>query len=267
MKKTVLYSLAFPNDRLYIRCLVYGIYILEVVHSALLTEIGFRIFVTSLGDLRVLNQVETTWLTATLTAIGELSCKGHEQLTSNMQPRYIFCPGILCASDPHFGTIKESHRSNYCCKFWKSVLHLNTVKILHDIQLSCIQLGGGIAASVYTERGKYYTLLGGAVAKMMAFEWGIMAVWQLRKFVPNYLMTSLADVDHWERSLRYHYCRVHDLLCEFPKFLPPGSGEHSNLISYLRWQLSRYDSTIKETKILVKKVILLTIETGSLTGM
>ena len=177
MKKTVFYSLAFPNDRLYIRCLVYGIYILEVVHSALLTEIGFRIFVTSLGDLRVLNQVETTWLTATLTAIGELSCKGHEQLTSNMQPRYIFCPGILCASDPHFGTIKESHGSNYCCKFRKSLLHLNTVKILHDTQLSCIQRGGGIAASVYTERGKYYTLLGGAVAKMMAFEWGIMAVW------------------------------------------------------------------------------------------
>jgi hypothetical protein len=62
------------------RCLVYGIYILEVVHSALLTEIGFRIFVTSLGDVRVLNQVETTWLTATLTAIGELSCKEPEQL-------------------------------------------------------------------------------------------------------------------------------------------------------------------------------------------
>jgi len=37
-------------------------------------------------------------------------------------------------------------------------------------------------------------------------------------------MTSLADVEYWERPLRYNYCRVHDLLCGFPKFLPPGSG-------------------------------------------
>jgi hypothetical protein len=80
-------------------------------------------------------------------------------------------------------------------------------------------------------------------------------------------MTSLADVEHWERPLRYPYCRVHDLLCGFPKFLPPVSEEHSNLISYLRWQLSRYDSAIKKTKIIVKKVILLTIQTGSLTGI
>ena len=43
-------------------------------------------------------------------------------------------------------------------------------------------------------------------------------------------MTSLADVEYWKRPLRYHYCCVHDLLCGFPKFLPPGSGEHSNPI-------------------------------------
>jgi len=59
------------------RCLVYGIYILEVVHSAFLTETGFRTFVTSLGDVQVLDQVQMTWLTAILTAIGELARKGH----------------------------------------------------------------------------------------------------------------------------------------------------------------------------------------------
>jgi hypothetical protein len=78
-------------------------------------------------------------------------------------------------------------------------------------------------------------------------------------------MTSLADVEYWERSLRYNYCRVHDLLCGFPEFLPPGSGEHSNLIFY--WQLSRYDSTIKQTKMILKKIILLVIQTGTLTGI
>ena len=34
-------------------------------------------------------------------------------------------------------------------------------------------------------------------------------------------MISLADVDYWERPLRYHYCRVHELLRAFPIFLLP----------------------------------------------
>jgi hypothetical protein len=40
------------------------------------------------------------------------------------------------------------------------------------------------------------------------------------KFVPNYLMTSLADLEYWERALRYHYCHMHDLLCGFSKNSP-----------------------------------------------
>ena len=50
-------------------------------------------------------------------------------------------------------------------------------------------------------------------------------------------------------------------------FLLPVSGEQSNLTCYSQWQLSRYDSTIKRTKRILKKIILLTIETGSLTGI
>jgi hypothetical protein len=71
----VLYYLAFPNDRAYIKCLVYGIYILEFIQSALIIENGFRIFVISFGDVEAVDQVETAWLSVPiLTAIGELSC-------------------------------------------------------------------------------------------------------------------------------------------------------------------------------------------------
>ena len=80
-------------------------------------------------------------------------------------------------------------------------------------------------------------------------------------------MTSLADVECWECPLQYHHCHVHDLLRGFLKFLPPVPGEHSNPIPYLQWQLSQYDSTIKQTKVISKKFILLTIETGFLTGI
>jgi hypothetical protein len=47
--------------------------------------------------------------------------------------------------------------------------------MLNGIQLSFIQLGGGIAVGVYTEQRKYYTLLGGA--KLMVTEWSSIAVW------------------------------------------------------------------------------------------
>jgi len=94
------------------KCLVYGIYILEVVQSALLTEMGFWTFVTmNLGDVQVFNRVDTAWLSVpTLTAIGELSRTEHERLASNIPPRYILCLGILCASDQNFGTIKRKWR-------------------------------------------------------------------------------------------------------------------------------------------------------------
>ena len=74
MKILVLYYLAFPNDQLYMKCLVSGIYILEVVQSVIFTKIGFRKFVIGLGDVQVFNRIETeAWLNPTLTAIGELS--------------------------------------------------------------------------------------------------------------------------------------------------------------------------------------------------
>ena len=80
-ESTGLYYLAFPNDRAYMKCLVYGICILELIQSVLLIEYGFRIFVTSFGDLEAIDQVGTAWLSVPiLTAIGELSLR-HGTLT------------------------------------------------------------------------------------------------------------------------------------------------------------------------------------------
>jgi hypothetical protein len=122
--KAVLYYLAFPNDWLYMKCLVYGIYTLEVVRSAIITEHGFRTYVTSLGDVQIINRVETGWLNPTLTAIGERSRTEYEWVSSNVPPRYILCPGILCTSDQSFGTVQESCGSNCRCKFSKEVYYI-----------------------------------------------------------------------------------------------------------------------------------------------
>ena len=78
----MLYYLVFPNDWAYIKCLVYGIYILEFIQSVLIIENSFRMFVTSFGDVEAVDQVKTAWLSVPiLTAIGELSCARHGRLT------------------------------------------------------------------------------------------------------------------------------------------------------------------------------------------
>jgi len=54
------------------KCLVYGIYTLEVVQSILITQTGFWKFVIKLGDVEGFNRVETgERLNPTLIAIGE----------------------------------------------------------------------------------------------------------------------------------------------------------------------------------------------------
>jgi len=121
VKNQVLYYLAFPNDWLYMKCLVYGIYILEVVPSALITQFVFWTLVTRLGDVQVFNRIETWVSVPILNTIGELSHTEHEWLMSNTPPRYILCSRILCASDPHFGMIEESGRCNFWCKWLKEV--------------------------------------------------------------------------------------------------------------------------------------------------
>jgi hypothetical protein len=64
------------------KCLVYGIYFLEFVQSVLIIEAGFRTFVTGFGDLEVMNQIKTQWLSIpVLTAIGELPRTGNARLT------------------------------------------------------------------------------------------------------------------------------------------------------------------------------------------
>jgi hypothetical protein len=74
MKNTDLYWLAFPNDRMHLKCLVYGIYILEFAQSVLTIKVGFWIFVTGFGDVGALESSNTLWSSVPiLTAIGELA--------------------------------------------------------------------------------------------------------------------------------------------------------------------------------------------------
>ncbi len=57
-----LYYLAFPKDRRLIKCIVYGIYIIEFVQTILVTHDAFAIFGYGFGDLEALTDVHFNWL-------------------------------------------------------------------------------------------------------------------------------------------------------------------------------------------------------------
>ncbi|PBK61345.1 hypothetical protein ARMSODRAFT_1025857 [Armillaria solidipes] len=58
-----LYYLAFPNDRKFIKCLVYGIYIVEFVQTMLITHDAFAVFGYGFGDIENLTGMHFSWLT------------------------------------------------------------------------------------------------------------------------------------------------------------------------------------------------------------
>ncbi|KAK0226533.1 hypothetical protein IW262DRAFT_1294710 [Armillaria fumosa] len=56
-----LYYLAFPKDRQFIKSLVYGIYIVELAQTILVTRNAFAVFGYSFGDLEAPNKIEFSW--------------------------------------------------------------------------------------------------------------------------------------------------------------------------------------------------------------
>jgi hypothetical protein len=122
LERTDLYYLAFPEDRVHMKCLVYGIYFLEFIQSVLIVETTFRKFVTNFQDTGVFDRVETAWLSIPIiTAIGKFFFKRRRCWDSNIPPRYILRPRVLCIPDQHFGKIEESCGSNHCCKSSKEL--------------------------------------------------------------------------------------------------------------------------------------------------
>ncbi len=57
-----LYYLAFPNDKKFIKYLVYGIYIVELVQTILASHDAFATFGYGFGDLDALIDVHFYWL-------------------------------------------------------------------------------------------------------------------------------------------------------------------------------------------------------------
>ncbi|KDR71716.1 hypothetical protein GALMADRAFT_159155 [Galerina marginata CBS 339.88] len=56
-----LFHLAFPNDRLEYKALVYGSYVLETMQTLFFGYSAFKTFVTGFGDLEVMDRIDVLW--------------------------------------------------------------------------------------------------------------------------------------------------------------------------------------------------------------
>ncbi|KAK0451668.1 hypothetical protein EV421DRAFT_1898603 [Armillaria borealis] len=70
-----LYYLAFPNDRRFIKYLVYGIYVVEFGQTMLVAHDTFAIFGYGFGDLDVMDKINFYWLVGPIMG-GVASCVG-----------------------------------------------------------------------------------------------------------------------------------------------------------------------------------------------
>ncbi|KAJ7467551.1 hypothetical protein FB451DRAFT_1258836 [Mycena latifolia] len=57
-----LYYQAFPNDRPFTKCLVYGVYVIELVDMILVTRDAFEAFGYGFGDVSALTKINLGWL-------------------------------------------------------------------------------------------------------------------------------------------------------------------------------------------------------------
>lgn len=58
-----LYYLAFPKDRQFTKYLVYSIYVVELGQTVLITHDAFLVFGYGFGDIKVLTDMHSNWLT------------------------------------------------------------------------------------------------------------------------------------------------------------------------------------------------------------
>ncbi|KDR71275.1 hypothetical protein GALMADRAFT_30326, partial [Galerina marginata CBS 339.88] len=68
-----LYYLAFPNDRVGFKAVVYASYLLETAQTILFTRSSFRTFATGFSDPAILDEVDILWLSVPIMS-GMVAC-------------------------------------------------------------------------------------------------------------------------------------------------------------------------------------------------
>jgi len=139
--------------------------------------------------------------------------------SSNIPPRYILRPRILCISAQYLGSIEEGRGSNSHCKFSKESYGIQN--LINVAPYTALIYSTWRWDSSWGSSGAGEVLLRALRPGKSGFREPQRRCMNYHpEYVPDYLMTTPADMDRWECGLRYHHCPVHDLLCEFDSFPP-----------------------------------------------
>ncbi|KAK0486408.1 hypothetical protein IW261DRAFT_1559810 [Armillaria novae-zelandiae] len=108
-----LYYLAFPKDRRFVKCLVYGVYILELIQTILVTHDAFTVFGYGFGDFEALTEMHSNWLILPITiAIATVVAQVFYAYRifilsrSRIVSAFIICVSLTCTAASAFTSIK-----------------------------------------------------------------------------------------------------------------------------------------------------------------
>ncbi|KAK0223782.1 hypothetical protein IW262DRAFT_1458825 [Armillaria fumosa] len=119
--------LAFPNDRRFIKCLVYGVYVIEFMQTMLVDHDTFATFGYGFGDIDALTRIEFYWLAGpTMSAV--VACVGqvfyayqiYVVSKSRIIPMFIICVSSI-------SSVAAVILGIYCCEAG-DIMKLNTRK-------------------------------------------------------------------------------------------------------------------------------------------
>ncbi|KAJ7473608.1 hypothetical protein B0H11DRAFT_1339108 [Mycena galericulata] len=94
-----LYYEAFPNDRLFTKCLVYAIYFIQLVCIILITVDAFAIFGYGFGDSVALLGIHFAWFTSPIiTSLDSLIVQSFYAFRIHMLSKSRIVPGLIVAA-------------------------------------------------------------------------------------------------------------------------------------------------------------------------
>ncbi|KAK0478579.1 hypothetical protein EDD18DRAFT_1443201 [Armillaria luteobubalina] len=134
-----LYYLAFPKDRRFVKCLVYGVYIVELVQTILVARDAFVVFGYGFGNLEALTGMHLNWLIlpiiiAFITIVAQVFYAYRIFILSRSRivPVFIICVSLTC-------TIASTVTSISC-------LRVGDVTKVYDLETS-ISIGISVGGS------------------------------------------------------------------------------------------------------------------------
>ena len=104
--------MAFPKDGRITKALVYGVYILDMIQTILVTHDAYTYFAKGFGDLESLGQAHLEWLAVpTISGIGECylgnvmcsSCSSSPTVSCTVQMYYAYRVSLLSGVANQFG--------------------------------------------------------------------------------------------------------------------------------------------------------------------